>query len=299
MDIILHISRQRFTPFTPPVLPNRGVKGYSRWKNGVQSNVIEPVCPKRCKITMHNFFTNSICEKTWIGIMENIREIRGWLICILKHLFSKSKIRGWLICEIGLYASIYGIAEFIFLNSFEKKVLLTTHSSQITFEATNAHNTESSCNFLHRSYDSSFCGCLNCCYFQTHHSRLYILSVHSKKKAMATMHLTHDIWACGFTRKCVLTLKVLNFWKFTSYCNLKPLWSGMGEVVPAHTSPTLHAPSPPTVHQLSQLALLRVNALTTQALRLASYMCLRGVCTLPSCLIKYAVVEYWMHQHKK
>ena len=53
----------------------------------------------------------------------------------------------------------------------------------------------------------------------------------------------------------VLTLKVLNFWKFTSYCSLKPLWSGMGEVVPARTSPTLHPPSPPTVHQLSWLAL--------------------------------------------
>ena len=39
-----------------------------------------------------------------------------------------------------------------------------------------------------------------------------------------------------------LTLKVLNFWKFTagSYCSLKPLWLGMGEVVPARTSPTLH-----------------------------------------------------------
>ena len=54
---------------------------------------------------------------------------------------------------------------------------------------------------------------------------------------------------------CPLTLKVLNFWKFTSYCSLKPLWSGMGEVVPARTSPTLHPPSPPTVHQLSWLAL--------------------------------------------
>ena len=29
----------------------------------------------------------------------------------------------------------------------------------------------------------------------------------------------------------------------------------MGEVVPARTSPTLHPPFPPTVHQLSQLAL--------------------------------------------
>ena len=29
----------------------------------------------------------------------------------------------------------------------------------------------------------------------------------------------------------------------------------MGEVVPDRTSPTLYPPSPPTVHQLSQLAL--------------------------------------------
>ena len=55
-----------------------------------------------------------------------------------------------------------------------------------------------------------------------------------------------------------LTLKMLNFWNFTSYCSLKPLWSGMGEVVPARTSPTLHPPSPPTVHQLSRRT-LRVN----------------------------------------
>ena len=33
----------------------------------------------------------------------------------------------------------------------------------------------------------------------------------------------------------------------TSYCSLEPLWSGMGEVVPARTSPTLRPPSPPTV----------------------------------------------------
>ena len=52
-----------------------------------------------------------------------------------------------------------------------------------------------------------------------------------------------------------LTLKVLNFWKFTRCCSLKPLWSGMREVVLARTSPTLHSPSPLTVHQLSQLAL--------------------------------------------
>ena len=61
------------------------------------------------------------------------------------------------------------------------------------------------------------------------------------------------------SRICVsrygLTLKVLNFWKFTCYCSLKPLWSGMGEVVLVRTSPTLHPPSSPTVHQLSWLAL--------------------------------------------
>ena len=52
-----------------------------------------------------------------------------------------------------------------------------------------------------------------------------------------------------------LTLNVLNFWTLTSYCSLKPLWSSMGKVVPARTSPTLHPPSPPTVHQLSRLTL--------------------------------------------
>ena len=29
-------------------------------------------------------------------------------------------------------------------------------------------------------------------------------------------------------------------WISDSYCSIKPLWSGMGEVVPARTSPTLH-----------------------------------------------------------
>ena len=54
---------------------------------------------------------------------------------------------------------------------------------------------------------------------------------------------------------CLLILTVLNFWKFTSYCSLRPLWSGMGEVVLVSASLTLHPPSPPTVHQLSWLAL--------------------------------------------
>ena len=53
-----------------------------------------------------------------------------------------------------------------------------------------------------------------------------------------------------------LTLKVLNFWTFIetwsgwifdSNWSLKPLCSGMGQVVPARTSPTLPPPSPRTV----------------------------------------------------
>ena len=36
-----------------------------------------------------------------------------------------------------------------------------------------------------------------------------------------------------------------------SYCSLKPLCSGMGEVVPARTAPTLLPPSPRTVLSLS------------------------------------------------
>ena len=67
-------------------------------------------------------------------------------------------------------------------------------------------------------------------------------------------------WTCTQIQTIsFLTLKVLNFWKFTSYCCLKPLWSGMGEVVPARTSPTLHPPSPPTVHQLLWLALYELT----------------------------------------
>ena len=59
----------------------------------------------------------------------------------------------------------------------------------------------------------------------------------------------------------MLTLKVLNFWKFTSYCSLKPLWSGMGEVVPACTSPTLYAPIPSHCASIVVTSTLRVKLL--------------------------------------
>ena len=42
-----------------------------------------------------------------------------------------------------------------------------------------------------------------------------------------------------------------------SYCSLKPLCSGMGEVVPARTSPTLLPPSPRTVLSLSCFKVLQ------------------------------------------
>ena len=40
-------------------------------------------------------------------------------------------------------------------------------------------------------------------------------------------------------------------WISDSYCSIKPLCSGMGEVVPARSSPTLLPPSPRTVLSLS------------------------------------------------
>ena len=42
-----------------------------------------------------------------------------------------------------------------------------------------------------------------------------------------------------------------------SYCSLKPLCSGMGEVVPAPTSTTLLPPSPRTVLSLSCFKVLQ------------------------------------------
>ena len=102
----------------------------------------------------------------------------------------------------------------------------------------------------HTGYDTQYC-----CWCR--HS-----FVHSQWRFRAACYW--DFQCCWYTALALslstekkhrkLTLTVLNFWKFTSYGSLKPLWSGMGEVVPARTSPTLHPPSPPTVHQLSWLA---------------------------------------------
>ena len=64
----------------------------------------------------------------------------------------------------------------------------------------------------------------------------------------------------------LLTIVRLLQWISDSYCSLKPLWSGVGEVVSARTSPTLHPPSPPTVllcERFQQLCSLSTSLLST------------------------------------
>ena len=114
-------------------------------------------------------------------------------------------------------------------------------------------------------YDFIVCQFLRTCKLNTSRNT-YIHSMYiqrsgwpngSGKSFQSFIYFQMNKWNINFGELLIalLTLTSLNFWKFTSYCSLNPLWSGMGEVVPARTSPTLHPPSPPTVHQLSQLAL--------------------------------------------
>ena len=58
---------------------------------------------------------------------------------------------------------------------------------------------------------------------------------------------------CNRTCTCVQKSQMnrAEFLKIYKLLLLKTLMVGMGEVVPARTLPTLHPPSPPTVHQLS------------------------------------------------
>ena len=53
--------------------------------------------------------------------------------------------------------------------------------------------------------------------------------------------------ACAINPQSAKFLKIYLKMEWDSNCSLKPLWSGMGEVVSARTSPTLHPPSPPIV----------------------------------------------------
>ena len=86
-----------------------------------------------------------------------------------------------------------------------------------------------------------------------------ITSVQRNCMQLSVQFYLNELWVlCVYMllSSMQLTLKVLNVWKFTwkwngwfsdSHCSVKPLWSGIGKVVPAHTSLTLHPPSPPTV----------------------------------------------------
>ena len=85
-----------------------------------------------------------------------------------------------------------------------------------------------------------------------------------RKKQTKQIHL-HSTAVCSYKNNTleftsVWDLERINPWTAgvsgwisDCYCIIKPLWSGMGEVVPARTSLTLHPPSPPTVPSLSCL----------------------------------------------
>ena len=102
----------------------------------------------------------------------------------------------------------------------------------------------------------STCGSCRTSLYVWHHSISSNTSAQTSSwTGTRVIHVANNICLC-FIPRSILTLKVPNFWQFTykwsgwisdSYCSLKPQWSGMGEVVPARTSPTLRPPSPPTV----------------------------------------------------
>ena len=73
------------------------------------------------------------------------------------------------------------------------------------------------------------------------------------------------IWFCGLQvweeSYNVLTLKVLKFWKFTSYCSLKLLWSGMGESSAGSYLADPTSPIPSYCASIVATSTLRVNML--------------------------------------
>ena len=125
---------------------------------------------------------------------------------------------------------------------------------------------------------------ISVCYSRIYYPeiRLYILLCSFLFQDLIPKH-TDENWC-----RQPLTLTVLNFWKFSSYCSLKPLWSGMGEVVPARTSPTLHPPSPPTEHQLSRLA-LRVKIKEIDHLT----FCTMNIIIIRKCNFSYQKLFVW------
>ena len=77
-----------------------------------------------------------------------------------------------------------------------------------------------------------------------------------------------------------------------SYCSLKPLCSGMREVVPARTSPTLHPPSPRTVLSLSCFKVSQCIIFLTHNSYI--FCCLNSYCSIkPLCSGMREVVPVW------
>ena len=67
----------------------------------------------------------------------------------------------------------------------------------------------------------------------------YVLKKTPSRPVTALVYDVYGLYGCW------------NGWISDNYCSLKPLCSGMEEVVPARTSPTLLPPSPRTVLSLS------------------------------------------------
>ena len=105
-------------------------------------------------------------------------------------------------------------------------------------------------------------------------------------------------------RVFILTLKVLNFWKLTSYCSLKPLWSGMGEVVPAHTSPTLPSPIPSHCASTVATSTVRVKRdggkshphpfIQCKTISANSYLCLLSVVLVEVLWVTHSGFIHWL-----
>ena len=100
--------------------------------------------------------------------------------------------------------------------------------------------------------------------------------------SMHNRHLTFDV-ACICSTFKTLTLPGPSAGvsgSLDNYCSLTPLCSGMGEVVPARTSPTLLSPSPRTVLSLSCFKVLQ--CINCRDWHCKSQHCIRrhGICDL-------------------